>query len=104
MSYPCLLYTSIRYPEHFVSDKREVSLQGDAFFDVAKKQKQPFWIDTKEVKIEVLDVYKRQIGNRAGIIDNNALGATVDSVDNIIHAGSQIVNIFTVEGSDECRT
>ena len=46
--------TSIRYPEHFVSDKREVSLQGDAFFDVAKKQKQPFWIDTKEVKIEVL--------------------------------------------------
>ena len=44
------------------------------------------------------------IGNRAGIIDNNALGATVDSVDNIIHAGSQIVNIFTVEGSDECRT
>ena len=24
------------------------------FFDVAKKQKQPFWIDTKEVKIEVL--------------------------------------------------
>ena len=46
--------TFIRYPEHFVSDKREVSLQGDAFFDVAKKQKQPFWIDTKEVKIEVL--------------------------------------------------
>lgn len=46
--------TSIRYPEHFVSDKREVSLQGDAFFDVAKKQKQPFWIDTKQVKIEVL--------------------------------------------------
>lgn len=34
--------TFIRYPEHFVSDKREVSLQGDAFFDVAKKQKQPF--------------------------------------------------------------
>ena len=30
--------TFIRYPEHFVSDKREVSLQGDAFFDVAKKQ------------------------------------------------------------------
>ena len=29
-------------------------MQGDAFFDVAKKQKQPFWIDTKEVKIEVL--------------------------------------------------
>ena len=46
--------TSIRYPEHFVSDKREVSLQGDAFFDVAKNRERPFWIDTEQVKIEVL--------------------------------------------------
>ena len=36
------------------SKQRLVQLSGEAFFDVAKKQKQPFWIDTKEVKIEVL--------------------------------------------------
>ena len=46
--------TSIRYPEHFVSDKREVSLQGDAFFDVAKKHEQTFLIETEKVQIEVL--------------------------------------------------
>ena len=39
---------------HFIADKREVSLQGNAFFDVAKKQGQPFWIDTEQAKIEVL--------------------------------------------------
>ena len=31
-----------------------MSLQGNAFFDVAKKQGQPFWIDTEQAKIEVL--------------------------------------------------
>ena len=46
--------TSLLYPEHFIADKREVSLQGNAFFDVAKKQGQPFWIDTEQAKIEVL--------------------------------------------------
>ena len=30
--------TSLLYPKHFIADKREVSLQGNAFFDVAKKQ------------------------------------------------------------------
>lgn len=46
--------TSLLYPEHFVADKREVSLEGNAFFDIAKKQGQPFWINTEQAKIEVL--------------------------------------------------
>ena len=46
--------TSIHYPEHFIASKREVRLEGDAFFDVAKNANQPFLIDTKQVKIEVL--------------------------------------------------
>lgn len=46
--------TSLLYPEHFIADKREVSMEGNAFFDIAKKQGQPFLINTEEVKIEVL--------------------------------------------------
>lgn len=46
--------TSLLYPEYFIEDKREVSLEGNAFFDIAKKQGQPFWINTEQVKIEVL--------------------------------------------------
>ena len=29
--------STLKYPEHFAEDKREVNLQGEAFFDVAKK-------------------------------------------------------------------
>lgn len=45
---------AIHYPEHFESDKREISLQGNALFDIAGNRKRPFVIETEETKIEVL--------------------------------------------------
>ena len=38
--------STLKYPEHFAEDKREVNLQGEAFFDVAKKPEQAFTIET----------------------------------------------------------
>lgn len=46
--------STLQYPEHFDTDKREVNLQGEAFFDVTKKTKQTFLIETKKVRVEVL--------------------------------------------------
>lgn len=46
--------STIQYPEHFDTNKREVNLQGEAFFDVAKKPEQTFLIDTEKVRVEVL--------------------------------------------------
>lgn len=46
--------TSLQYPEHFSTDKREVSLQGNALFDVTGNRERPFLIETEEVRIEVL--------------------------------------------------
>lgn len=46
--------TSLQYPEHFSTDKREVSLRGNALFDVAGNRERPFLIETEEVRIEVL--------------------------------------------------
>ena len=46
--------STLKYPEHFATDKREVNLQGEAFFDVAKKHEQTFLIETEKVQIEVL--------------------------------------------------
>lgn len=46
--------STLRYPEHFAEDKREVNLQGEAFFDVAKKPEQTFMIETERVRVEVL--------------------------------------------------
>lgn len=46
--------STLKYPEHFAKDKREVNLQGEAFFDVAKKPEQAFTVETKRVRVEVL--------------------------------------------------
>ena len=46
--------STLQYPEHFATDKREVNLQGEAFFDVARKPEQAFTIETEKVRVEVL--------------------------------------------------
>lgn len=46
--------TSLEYPAQFASDKREVYLEGDAFFEVSKNHERPFFIDTKPAVIEVI--------------------------------------------------
>ena len=46
-------HTSLKYPDHFASDKREVVLQGNAFFEIKKQPERPFFIETDIAKIEV---------------------------------------------------
>ena len=46
--------STLKYPEHFAEDKREVNVQGEAFFDVAMKPEQAFTIETARVRVEVL--------------------------------------------------
>ncbi len=46
--------STLQYPEHFAMDKREVNLQGDAFFDIAGNPEQTFFIETEKVSVEVL--------------------------------------------------
>ena len=46
--------STLKYPEHFAEDKREVNLLGEAFFDVAKKTEQTFMIEMESVRVEVL--------------------------------------------------
>lgn len=42
------------YPEQFIGDKREVTLIGEAFFEVTPNTKKPFYVKTKGVEIKVL--------------------------------------------------
>lgn len=46
--------TKITYPEKFSNDERELALQGQAFFDVARDAERPFIINTGNLKITVL--------------------------------------------------
>lgn len=42
------------FPDKFATNKREVSLEGEAFFDVAKDATRPFVIHTQHTDVEVL--------------------------------------------------
>ena len=45
---------TLSYPEHFEADKRLVTLDGNALFDVSGKKQRPFLIETKYTTIEVV--------------------------------------------------
>ncbi|MCK4662055.1 MAG: FecR family protein [Bacteroidales bacterium] len=46
--------SSLKYPDVFTGKKREVFLEGEAFFDVAHNIKSPFIVTTSLLQIEVL--------------------------------------------------
>lgn len=46
--------SSLRYPDRFAADCREVVLIGEAFFDVYGQKTRPFFIDTEPAVIEVV--------------------------------------------------
>lgn len=46
--------SSFFYPEKFADNARNVRMQGDAFFDIAKNPDKPFRIETSKIIVEVL--------------------------------------------------
>jgi len=46
--------SELQFPTHFPPNLREVKLKGEAFFEVAKNEKQPFRVNAKELNIDVL--------------------------------------------------
>lgn len=44
---------ALHYPEHFAPSRRQVSLKGNAQFDISGNRERPFCIETEEVRIEV---------------------------------------------------
>lgn len=45
--------TTIQYPFSFKGDKRQISLDGQAYFDVVKNKEQPFIVRTDKATVEV---------------------------------------------------
>lgn len=46
--------TELSYPTQFSSDKREVTLSGEAFFEVTHDETKPFYVKTNGVEVKVL--------------------------------------------------
>ncbi|MGC1631346.1 MAG: FecR domain-containing protein [Gelidibacter sp.] len=70
--------TKMRYPVRFLQgQKREVSIQGEAYFDVAKDKEHPFIVNADAVAIEVLgtkfdiSTYKEDLEIRAVLVEGS---------------------------------
>lgn len=46
--------TQLRFPEHFPAHRREVTLEGNALFDISGNRRRPFIIETEQTRIQVL--------------------------------------------------
>lgn len=46
--------STIRFPVPFQKESRSIDLQGEAFFEVVKNEKQPFVVESGKVKVQVL--------------------------------------------------
>jgi ferric-dicitrate binding protein FerR (iron transport regulator) len=64
--------SELKFPMRFTGDMREVNLIGEAFFEVAKNEKQPFRVNARELNIDVLgtsfDVISHDDDNQTEII------------------------------------
>lgn len=46
--------SALHYPKHFEEKQRNVSLEGEAFFEVARNEQSPFVIDAQSASVKVL--------------------------------------------------
>jgi ferric-dicitrate binding protein FerR (iron transport regulator) len=58
--------STLEYPEEFSNDERRVSLEGEAFFEVARNERQPFIIDAQTIDVQVLGTSFYVISNTMG--------------------------------------
>lgn len=71
--------SKLRYPDHFNGDLREVFLEGEAFFDVAKNERNPFIVHTSEINIRVLGTeFNVKSYPDEGIIETTLVSGAVD--------------------------
>lgn len=70
------------FPAHFSEDKREVYLEGEAIFEVAHRQKQPFLVKSEHHEIEVL-----------GTVFNVSNYKDDDAIYTILKRGSVQINL-----------
>lgn len=50
-------YSTLTYPERFKGSRREVQLQGEAYFEVTKDARHPFVVQAQEVNVTVLGTH-----------------------------------------------
>lgn len=104
--------TTLTYPTSFMKDKREVTLNGEAYFEVSHNLKRPFVVHTDKMDIEVLGTtFNVEAYAAKGIFETSlmegkvAIKATADTVNSIIlspnHKATLIGGQFVTDKIDD---
>ncbi|HUX56765.1 MAG TPA: FecR domain-containing protein [Bacteroidales bacterium] len=102
--------SELQFPVLFNGDMREVKLSGEAFFEVAKNEKQPFRVNARELNIDVLgtsfdvmsydDDTQSEVILIEGKVSLSAEDGQVNKEFGAMHPGQRAV--FNVESREVC--
>ena len=94
--------TTLSYPTVFAKDKREVTLRGEAYFEVAKKKDQPFIVHTKNQQVQVLgthfniNAYQTSVLTKTTLLEGKVMVTTLLGSQKVtLLPGDQSVNTGT---------
>lgn len=86
--------SSLSYPEAFATNKREVSLKGIAFFEVAKNPDKPFIIHTQDSKTEVLGtsfrISEQSDATELAVVTGKVAFSSTDGKDKMVLVANQV--------------
>lgn len=95
--------TTLSYPTVFAKDKREVTLLGEAYFEVAKKKDQPFIVHTKNQQVQVLgthfniNAYQTSVPTKTTLLEGKVMVTTLLGSQKVtLLPGDQSVNTGTL--------
>lgn len=94
--------TTLSYPTVFAKGKREVTLRGEAYFEVAKKKDQPFIVHTKNQQVQVLgthfniNAYQTSVPTKTTLLEGKVMVTTLLGSQKVtLLPGDQSVNTGT---------
>ncbi|MCX2453536.1 DUF4974 domain-containing protein [Pedobacter sp. PLR] len=92
---------SIKYPSHFLKDKREVVLEGTGFFQISPDASRPFMVYSKDVVTKVLgtsfevranaDNSATEIAVKTGKVAVSPIYSRLDLVDDILGHTKEVI-------------
>lgn len=82
--------SEIRFPTRFKGNKREVYLEGEAYFDVFHDPAHPFYVKTKSLDVKVLGTsFNVKAYRNSGVVETSLVEGVVSVKDNVLRPDIQ---------------
>lgn len=89
--------TILRYPQKFMNNQRTVELEGEAYFEVAKNERVPFIVRTKNESVRVLgthfniSTYRDEATSTVSLLEGSVTVSLPNKIAQILKPGQQSI-------------